>query len=296
VLEAGDDPFHGCFEVAQGDRVGVAARGEQRRLVDDVGQVGATEAGRQSRGAFEVEVCRQRDRACVDAENLHAPDEIGVAQRDLSIEPAGAQQRGVENLRTICGRYDDDRLGGVGLETVDLGKQLVERLLALVVGHHDADGARPALTDRVDLVDENNGRSSAARLVEQIAHARRADADEHLDEFRPAGLEEGHLRFAGGRLGNERFAGAGRPDQQHALRDPSPEACELLRRLQELDDLAQLRDRFVGAADVLERHADIGRPHFGRLALADTENAAGAGAPVRGVPKAAEEQHRQQER
>jgi len=36
---------------------------------------------------------------------------------------------------------------------------------------------------RVDLVDEDDARRVLLGLAEEVAHARRADADEHLDEL-----------------------------------------------------------------------------------------------------------------
>ena len=60
-------------------------------------------------------------------------------------------------------------------------------------------------------------------LREQIAHARRADADEHLDELRSAQAEEGHLGLAGDGAREQRLAGSRRADQQHALRNASAE-------------------------------------------------------------------------
>ena len=94
-------------------------------------------------------------------------------------------------------------------------------------------------------------------LREQIAHARRADADEHLDEFRSAQAEERHLGFAGHRAGEQRLAGSRRADQQHALRNLAAEVGELARGLQELDDLAQLLRRFIHARHILERRLDV---------------------------------------
>ena len=48
------------------------------------------------------------------------------------------------------------------------------------------------LAERVELVDEDDARRLGLGLLEQIAHARGADADEHLDELRPAQAEERH--------------------------------------------------------------------------------------------------------
>src|SRR2546421_702477 len=79
---------------------------------------------------------------------------------------------------------------------------------------------RAAVTpDRVDLVHEDDARRVLLPLLEQVPHPRGADADEHLDEVGARDGEERHVRLAGDRLGQQRLARAGRPDQQDALRD-----------------------------------------------------------------------------
>jgi hypothetical protein len=47
-----------------------------------------------------------------------------------------------------------------------------------------AHRAGAALADRVDLVEEHQARGLLLGLLEQFAHARRAQTDEHLDELR----------------------------------------------------------------------------------------------------------------
>ena len=91
-----------------------------------------------------------------------------------------------------------------------------------------------------------------ARLLEEVAHARRADADDHLDELGGAQAEEGDARLAGDRAREQRLAGAGRADQQHALRHGAAEPLVLRRVLQEVDDLDQLVLGLVDAGDVVE--------------------------------------------
>ena len=209
----------------------------------------------------------------MNLQDLQPPDQVGVSEHDLAIEPTRPQQRRIQNLRTIGGRHDDDRVLGAGVEAVDLCQELIQRLLALVV-RHQTDAAAAALADCVDLVDEHDRRRRSPGLLEQVAHAGRANADEHLDELRAARFEEADPGFAGGRLRDERLARAGRPDEEHAFRNPPAQLRESLRRLEELDDLAQLGDRLVGAAHVLERDAHFLGFHLGRLALADAEDAA----------------------
>ena len=155
---------------------------------------------------------------------------------DLAVEAAGAQQRGVEDVGTVGRRHHHDALGG--LEAVHLGEHLVERLLALVVTAAEPGAALAA--DRVDLVDEDDRGRLLARGLEQVAHARRADADEHLHEVGAGDRDERHARLAGDRARDERLAGSGRADEQHALRDAGADVLELRRVLQEVDDLGDL--------------------------------------------------------
>ena len=138
------------------------------------------------------------------------------------------------------------------VEPVHLDQDLVERLLPLVVAAAESGAALAA--DRVDLVDEDDARRVALRLVEEIAHAAGADADEHLDELGAGDAEERHPGLAGDRPREQRLAGARRSDQQHAARDARAERGELLRILEELDDLDQLFLGLFDAGDVGEGH------------------------------------------
>ena len=96
------------------------------------------------------------------------------------------------------------------------------------------------------------------RLCEQVADARRADADDRLDELRGGDREEGHTCLARDGAREQRLAGPGQPRQQHAVRDPTAEPPVLVGMLEEVDDLRQLLLRLVDAGDVRERDA-IGR-------------------------------------
>ena len=182
---------------------------------------------------LEVDVGRQRHLAHVHLEDLLAADDVRVRHDDLAVETAGPQQRRVEHVGPVGGGDEDDAL--VRLEAVHLDQQLVQRLLALVVAAAEAGAAMAA--DRVDLVDEDDARRVLLGLLEHVAHAAGADADEHLDEVGARDGEERHVRLAGDGAGEQRLAGAGRADQQHAARDAAAEPLELLRVAQELDDL-----------------------------------------------------------
>ncbi len=156
----------------------VAARGGQRCLVDEVHQVRAGEAGRAASDGLEIDVRRQRNLANVNLEDLLAADDIRIRHHDLTVEAARTQQCRIEHIGTVGRRDQDHAL--VGLEAVHLDQQLVQRLFALVIAATKAGTTMTA--HRVDFVDEYDARRILLGLLEHVAHAARADADEHFDE------------------------------------------------------------------------------------------------------------------
>ena len=243
ALRAHQDLVLGELEVVHADDLLVVARRVERRLVHQVREVGAGEAGGAARQHVDVHVVGQRDLLGVDGEDALAPLHVGTVDDDAAIEAAGTQQRRIEHVGTV-GRGDEDD-AFVRFEAVHLDEQLVQRLLALVVAAAEAGAAMTA--DRVDLVDEHDAGRVLLALLEQVADARGADADEHLDEVGAADREERDVGFTGDRAREQRLAGAGRAHEQHALGNAAAELLELLRFLEELDDLLELFLRFVDA-------------------------------------------------
>ena len=250
--------------------------------------------GRLAGDDLEVDAVGERLAAAVHLEDALAALEVGGVDADLAVEAAGAQQRGVEDVGAVRRRDDDDV--HLRVEAVHLDEHLVERLLALVVTAAHAGAAVAA--DGVDLVDEDDRRGGLLGLVEQVAHAARADADEHLDEVRARDRVERHARLAGDRAGEERLAGSGRAVQQHALRDARADRLEPRGVLQEVLDLLHLLDGLVGAGDVLEgdlRHL-LGDELRARLAELHDLAAAALGAREQEPEEQAEQQDREEER
>ena len=189
----------------------------------------------------------------MDLQDVLAAADVGPIDQHVAVEAPGAEQGRVERFRAVGGRHDDH--AAVGAEAVHLDQQGVEGLLALVVPADDAGAA--GLAQGVQLVDEDDAGGLGLGLLEHVADARRAHADEHLDEIGAREAEEGHARLAGDRLGQQRLAGARRPDQQHALGNPPAEDLVLLRRAEEVDHLAEFVDRLVDAGHVVEGDADV---------------------------------------
>ena len=201
------------------------------------------------------------------AQDLFAAANVGTRDHHAAIEAAGTQQRRIEHVRTVGGGDQDDAF--VGLEAVHLDQQLVQGLLALVVSAAEACAAMAA--DSVDFVDEDDAGSVLLALLEQVADAACAHADEHLDEVRTRDAEERHVGFAGDRARQQGLAGSGRPDQQHALRNAAAQLLELLRLAQELDDLLQLFLGFIHAGDVFKGHLLLLHGEQARPALAERQ-------------------------
>ena len=224
-------------------------------------------------------------------EDLLAALNVWVRHHDLAVETARPQKCGIENVGSVGGGDQDDAF--IGFKAVHFDEQLVQRLLALIVATAQARTAMAA--DRVDFVDEDDAGGTLLGLLEHVAHARCTHTHEHFNEVGTGNREERHIGFAGNRPRQQRLAGAGRTDQQRAFWNLAAEALELVRILQEVDDLDQIvlglfdashifkRDLAVALGQQLglgfaEAHG-LARP---RLHLADEEH-----------PHADQQQHRQ---
>ena len=203
----------------------------------------------------EVDVLGERLAAGVDLEDVLAALAVGTVDDDLAVEAARPQQGGIEDVGPVGGGDQDDVV--LHLEAVHLDEQLVQGLLALVVAAAHAGAAVAA--DGVDLVHEDDAGGVLLGLLEEVADAGGADADEHLDEVGAGDREEGDPGLTGDGAGEQRLAGAGRAVEQHALRDAGAERLELLRVLEELLDLVELLHGLVGSGDVPE--GDLGGVH-----------------------------------
>ena len=219
---------------------------KERGLVDEVGQVGAGEPRGSSGERADLHVWPKGLAAGVDPQDLLPPGKVGPVDDDLPVEAARSQERGVENVGPVGGGEHD--YAALGVEAVHLDEELVERLLPLIVTAAQAGAALPAYG--IDLVHKDDARRVLLGLLEEVAHAARADPDEHLDEVGARDGEERHPRLAGDGARQQRLAGAGRPDEERALGYAGTELLELLGRFEELFDLRELLDGLVGPGDV----------------------------------------------
>src|SRR5580704_272421 len=115
----------------------------------------------------------------MDLEDLQPARAVRPVDQHLAIKTPGPQQGWIEHLRAIGGADQD--YAARRIEAVELGEQLIERLLLLVIAAVSA--GRAASPQRIELVDEDDAGRRLSRLLEQVADPRGADADEHLDEL-----------------------------------------------------------------------------------------------------------------
>src|SRR5690625_2065571 len=179
LLQAANYAVNGCLEVVHFDGILVGTRSDQCRLVTYVCDLCPGTTRRLARQHIHLDVVGNREGARMDLKYFCPLMAIGLVDNDLTVETAGAQQRGIQHIGPVCGSHNNDAL--VGVEPVHLHEELVQGILTLVISTHDhPTAARPA--DGVDLVDKDDTGRLFLRLLEEVAHARRADADEHFDE------------------------------------------------------------------------------------------------------------------
>ena len=110
-------------------------------------------------------------------------------------------------------------------------------------------------------------------LLEHVAHARGADADEHLHEIRAADGKERHVSFSRDGAREQRLASARRADHQHALGNAAAEFLKFFRIAQELDELLHFVLGFLDAGHVAKRDLVFVAGEHPRLGFAEIERA-----------------------
>ena len=259
----------GFFEFAHGDGLEPFSCGEKRGFVKNIRQFRAGVSGRATGEHGEVYAFGDFHLFGMHFEDFFAALHIGQCHGDLTVEAAWTQERGVEDIRAVCGGNNDDAF--LGIETIHFHEELVERLLALVVSTAHAVSAMA--THGVDFVNKHQTGCGFFALLEHVANARGADADKHFHEVRTADREEGHIRLASNGAGEQGFAGSRGANHENALGNAAAELLELLGIFQKFHQFLNLVLRLFDAGDILEGDAVfILREHSG-LGLAKVQRA-----------------------
>ena len=97
----------------------------------------------------------------MNLEDILSAAQVGIIYGNLTVKAPGTQQRRVKDVGAVGRRNDDNAL--ICTEAVHFHKQLVERLLTLIVS---AAHARAAVTaDGVDLINKDDRGGILFRLV-----------------------------------------------------------------------------------------------------------------------------------
>src|SRR2546423_9925194 len=174
---------------------------------------------------------------------------FGTRHRDLddAVEPSRSQERFVEDVRTI--RRPDDLDLSQRVEAIEFREELHQRPLDLPVsGRRDLEALG---ADRIESVDEDDGRRLLPGELEQFPHQASAFADVFLHELGADEPDERRLRAVRDRLREERLAGPWRSDEEAARRGLDPD-LPIQVRLQEriLHSLPEFSHLDFQAADV----------------------------------------------
>ena len=248
ALRSGNHALHRFLDLVHRDHGTMAAGSQQRRLVEQICQIGTSEANGHLGELLKLNVLVHRLVLGMHAQDLLAALHIRTVDRNLTVKTTGTQQRRIQNVGAVGGGDQDDRLAF--LKAVHLDQQLVERLLALVV---TAAQASSALTSHgIDLIDEDDRRGLGLGLLKEVTHTAGADTYEHLDKVGTRDAKERHARLAGNGLGQQRFTGARRANQQHATRDLGAQLAIAIRIAQKVTDLLELLDCLVHSGNVFK--------------------------------------------
>ena len=258
-------------EVLAGHRVAAGAAGDDRPLVEGVGELGAGHPGRLAGDVAQVEVGAERLALGVGAEDRLAAVAVGRGDEDLAVEAPGPQQRVVE-LVDVVGGGDHDHRAGVALEAVELDQELVERLLAL------AGAAVAAAAEREPPIASSSSMKITARPALRASLKRRrmraAPRPTNIStKLEPEAEKKSTPGLGGDGAGQHRLAGPGRPVEQDAARGLGAERREALRFLQPGGDVDQLVLGGVDPLHLLPEHR-LGLARLDRFRLGFAHRAA----------------------
>ena len=131
LFQACDNSLDRLREILQCNVVTNAAGCQKGSLVHQIGQVRAGEAGGQRRDRIDRNQRREQDFLQVNLKYCHAPNFVRAIDQNLSIEPTGAQQGRIEDLRPVRRGEQDDAAGWI--EPVHFTQKLVQGLFFFVM-------------------------------------------------------------------------------------------------------------------------------------------------------------------
>mmetsp|Transcript_87947 Transcript_87947/g.223885 ORF Transcript_87947/g.223885 Transcript_87947/m.223885 type:complete len:337 (+) Transcript_87947:260-1270(+) len=226
---------------------------EQGGLVQQVRKVCTTFAFRPPRQGLEIHAFRpQLPR--MDLQRRHSLLQAGQPHEHDAVQAAGSNEGLVQAIVSIGGSDGHDQrsfpIAGVALNAIQLQEQLVQSLTILLVA---APRRRlPCRAHGVELVQKDDARRARPSVLEELADALGALADEDLHEGRGTRVQKRHPGLTGDRTREQCLARAARSGEQEASGRPGAEGVEAGGVAQEGDDLAQLLLGALHAGHIIE--------------------------------------------
>eukprot|EP00968_Pinguiococcus_pyrenoidosus_P022664 scaffold3330_cov398-Pinguiococcus_pyrenoidosus.AAC.3 len=227
------------------DLLDLRANGLQGRFHAELAQVRADEAVRVLCDLLQVHVLCELHALGLDLQDLVPAFVVGHADVELPVEASEAAQRGLDHVRAVGGR-DHDHVAA-GLDAVHERQELRHDALL-----HLPAGLVPLGRDRVDLVDEDDGRALLLGILEGLAQPRLRLAGQLGHDLRAVDGEDERVGLGRHRPGEHGLAGSRRAVEQHAAGRWHSDGAEDLRVLQrQLDELADGSQLLLQAANVV---------------------------------------------
>ena len=244
-----EDLVLGALEVAHEDELLVVAGGQERRLVDQVREIGPREPGGGPRQHADVHVVGEGDLAGVHLQDAFAAAEVGPRDH----HPAGRSGRAAAS----AGSRTSGRLVAAIRMTpsFDSKPSISTRSWFRVCSRSSWPPPRPAPRWRPTASISSMKMMQGAFFLPCSKRSRTREAPTPTNistKSEPEMEKNGTLASPGDGAGQEGLARPRRAHEQHALGDAAAELLELLGLAQELDDLLQLFLGLVHPGHVLE--------------------------------------------
>ena len=137
----------------------------------------------------------------VTLENVLPSSNIGERHLDRFVEAARAQYGGVHRFLEIGGAYNDNVVRF--FEPIHFGQNLVDGVSGMAIFVIVA-----LASDRIDFIDENDGRGVLTRFFKELTDPRGTEPHEHLIELRARLVEKAAFGFAGERPSHQGLTGS----------------------------------------------------------------------------------------
>ena len=210
LLFTDENHFHCLKKIFLGYPVTAFLDCQNCRLIDHVRQVRTDSSAGGKCDLFKINGLIQMNILRMHFEDIHTPLKIRTIYNDSPVKTARAEKGGIQYLRTVGCRQDQEPTGGI--KAIHLCQKLIQRLFPFVVS--TTVPAVTAFTNRIDLIDKNDARGIFLRLIKEFADTGCTYTDKHFHKIRTGNGKERHMCLTGYRLRQKRLTGSRRPDKK----------------------------------------------------------------------------------